>query len=46
MLNANLFGSNFVVDPDPDPGSEKVHYGSRMNFDTDLDPGKNERIQY
>ena len=26
---------------DPDPGSEKIRYGSRTNFDTFLDPGKN-----
>ena len=35
-----------VVDPyhfDADPGSENVHYGSgsRPNFDTDPNPGKN-----
>ena len=39
---------NSVADPnhfdtDPDPGCEKIHYGSgsRVNFDTDPDPGKN-----
>ena len=28
---------------DPDPGCEKMYYGSgsRVNFDTDPDPGKN-----
>ena len=26
---------------DPDPGSEKIRYGSRTNFDTFPDPGKN-----
>ena len=30
---------------DPDPGSEKIHYGSgsRPKFDTDPDPGKNDK---
>ena len=36
-----------VADPyhfnmDPDPGCEKICYGSRANFDTDPDPGKND----
>ena len=35
----------YHFDTDPDPGCEKIHYGSgsRVNFDmdTDLDPGKN-----
>ena len=38
-----------VADPyhfytDPDPGCEQICYGSgsRTNFDTDLDPGKND----
>ena len=32
----------YHVDTDPDPGSEKIRYGSgsRANFDTDPDPGK------
>ena len=31
-------------DTDPDPGSEKIRYGSgsRPSFDTDPDPGKND----
>ena len=31
------------TDPDPYPGCEKIRYGSgsRVNFDTDPDPGKN-----
>ena len=30
-------------DPNPDPGCEKICYesGSRVNFDTDPNPGKN-----
>ena len=36
----------YHFDMDPDPGCEKIHYGSesrsRANFDTDLDPGKND----
>ena len=42
-------GSSSVADPyhldmDPDPGSEKICYrsGSRANFDTDPDSGKND----
>ena len=36
-----------VADPyhfDPDPGCEKIRHGSgsRANFDTDLNPGKND----
>ena len=35
--------------PDPDPGCEKIRYGSgsKVNFETDPDPGKNDtfRIQ-
>ena len=35
----------YNFDTDPDPGCEKIHYGSesRVNFDTDPDPdpGKN-----
>ena len=33
----------YHFDTDPDPGWEKIHYGSgsRVNFDTDPDPGKN-----
>ena len=41
-------GIGSVSDPynfytDPDPGCEKIRYGSgsRVNFDTDSDPGKN-----
>ena len=34
----------YHFDTDPDPGSEKIRYGSgsgsRANFDTDPDPGK------
>ena len=37
---------HFDTDPDPDPGCEKICYGSgsRTNFDTDsdLDPGKHD----
>ena len=37
---------HFDTDPDPDPGCEKICYGSgsgsRVNFDTDPDPGKND----
>ena len=34
----------YHVDTDPDPGSEKIRYGSgsRPNFDTDPDPRKND----
>ena len=34
----------YHVDTDPDPGCEKIRYGSgsRANFDTDPDPGKND----
>ena len=34
---------HFDTDPDPDPGCEKIRYGSgsRVNFDTNPDPGKN-----
>ena len=34
----------YHFDSDPDPGYEKIRYGSgsRMNFDTDPDPGKND----
>ena len=34
---------HFDTDTDPDPGCEKIRYGSgsRVNFDTDPDPGKN-----
>ena len=37
---ANLYH----FDTDPDPGCEKIRYGSgsRTNFDTDPDPGKND----
>ena len=45
----NVVVSSSVADPyyfdaDPDPGCEKIRYGSgsRVNFDTDPDPGKNE----
>ena len=33
---------HFDTNPDPDPGCEKIRYGSgsRANFDTDPDPGK------
>ena len=33
----------YHFDTDPDPGCEKICYGSvsRVNFDTDPDPGKN-----
>ena len=33
---------HFDTDPDPDPGCEKIRYGSgsRVNFDTDPDPAK------
>ena len=33
----------YKFDTDPDPGCEKIRYGSgsRVNFDTDSDPGKN-----
>ena len=38
----------YHFDTDPDLGSEKVHYrsgsGSRANFATDPDPGKNDTI--
>ena len=41
--------SSVVVDPydfdtDPDPGCEKIRYGSvsRVSFDTDPDPGQND----
>ena len=32
------------IDTDPNPGCEKIHYGSgsRANFHTDPDPGKND----
>ena len=37
---------HFDTDPDPDPGCQKIRYGSgsRVNFDTDpdSDPGKND----
>ena len=35
---------HFDTDPDLDPGCEKIRYGSgsRVNFDTDPDPGKND----
>ena len=35
---------HFDTDPDPDPGCEKIRYGSgsRVNFDTDLDPDPGE----
>ena len=35
---------HFDTDPDPDPGCEKICYrsGSRANFNTDPDPGKND----
>ena len=35
---------HFDTDPDPEPGCEKICYGSgsRVNFDTDPDPGKND----
>ena len=34
----------YHVDTDPDPGCEKICYGSgsRVNFDTDPNPGKND----
>ena len=34
----------YHFDTDPDPGCEKIRYGSgsRANFDTDPDPGKND----
>ena len=34
----------YHFDTDPDPGSEKIRYGSgsRPNFDTDPDPGNND----
>ena len=34
----------YHFDTDPDPGSEKICYGSgsRANFDTDPDSGKND----
>ena len=36
----------YNFDTDPDPGCEKIRYGSgsgsRVNFDTDPDPGKND----
>ena len=34
----------YHFDTDPDPGCEKIRYGSgsRVNFDTDPDPGKND----
>ena len=34
----------YNFDTDPDPGCEKISYGSgsRVNFDTDPDPGKND----
>ena len=37
-------GGSVSVDTDPDPGCEKICYGSgsRVNFDTDPDPGKND----
>ena len=33
-----------IISLDPDPGCEKIRYGSgsRVNFDTDPDPGKND----
>ena len=46
-VNIILTGSvadpyHFDTDPDPDPGCEKIRYGSgsRVNFDTDPDPAK------
>ena len=50
MLNVVIV-TRSVADPyhfdtDPDPGCEKIRYGSgsgsRVNFDTDPDPGKND----
>ena len=36
----------YHIDTVPDPGCEKIRYGSgsrsRVNFDTDPDPGKND----
>ena len=34
----------YQFDKDPDPGCEKIRYGSGSgaNFDTDPDPGKND----
>ena len=32
----------YYFDTDPDPGCNKILYGSRTNFDTDPDPGKND----
>ena len=49
MLVTNGRAVSSVADPyhfdtDPDPGCEKICYGSgsRVNFDTDPDPGKND----
>ena len=42
----NSVADPYHVDTDPDPGCEKIRYGSgsRVNFDTDPDPdlGKND----
>ena len=39
-------GDPYHFDTVPDPGCEKIRYGSgsgsRVNFDTDPDPGKND----
>ena len=44
-LNKVVFFTNFVrLAQDPDPGCENIRYGSgsRANFYTDPDPGKND----
>ena len=37
----------YHFDADPDPGTEKIRYGSgsRTSFDTDPDPGRNDAIR-
>ena len=32
----------YHFDTEPDPGSEKIRFGSGANFDTDQNPGKND----
>ena len=37
----------FDTDPNPDPGCEKIRYGSgsKVNFETDPDPGNNDTVR-
>ena len=44
MITCSSVADPYHFDTDPDPGCEKIRYGSgsRVNFDTDPDPGKND----